>query len=147
MPGSPAMGHGGGGARQDGGQGSPAVPRRAAGAPGPAQEQPAACASGTARQPRRCGGVPTAVVPESGGREVREGEESTRKLTAGFNWAEKGRKTRIDGGAELRRPTMAAAAGRWPWAVASGLGSFAGRRRSRSRGRLGRRRSEGGAPR
>ena len=40
VPGSPAMGQGGGGARQDGGQGSPAVPRRAAGAPWPAQKQP-----------------------------------------------------------------------------------------------------------
>ena len=39
-----AMGQGGCGAGQHGGQGSSAAPRRAAGAPGLAQEQPAACA-------------------------------------------------------------------------------------------------------
>ena len=114
------MGKGSGGAGQHGGQGSPAAPRRTAGAPGPAQKQPAACAGGTARQLRQRGGVPTAVVPESSGREVMKGEESTRMLTAGFNRAEKGRKTRIDGGAELRRPTMAAAAAQ---AKSAGVGA------------------------
>ena len=84
-------------------------------------EAAAACAGGTARQLRRRGGVPTAVVPESSGREVRKGEESTRKLTVGFNRAEKGRKTRIDGGAELWRPTMVAAAAQGPIRPGKGL--------------------------
>ena len=89
-------------------------------------EAAAACAGGTARQLRRRGGVPTAVVPESSGREVRKGEESTRKLTAGFNRAEKGRKTRIDGGRSFggqqwrRRP--ADGPGRWRRGSGASLG-------------------------
>ena len=109
MPGSPAMDQGGGGAGQHGGQGSPAAPRRAAGEPGPAQEQPAACAGGIARRPRRRGGVPGSMAPELKKKGVGEDEGSVGKLTAHSNRTEEGRKVELDGrGRGSERPSMAA---------------------------------------
>jgi len=86
------MGQGGGGARQHSGQGSPAAPRHAAGAPGPAQEQPAACAGGIARRPRRRGGVPGSMAPELKRKGAGEDEELTTNSFWGLIWAEKGRR-------------------------------------------------------
>ena len=109
MPGSPAMDQGGGGAGQHGDQGSPAAPRRAAGEPGPAQEQPAACAGGIARRPRRRGGVPGSMAPELKRKGAGEDEGSVGKLTAHSNRTEEGRKVELDGrGRRSERPSMAA---------------------------------------
>jgi len=103
------MGQGGSGAGQHGGQGSPAAPRRAAGAPGPAQEQPAACACGIARRPQRRGGVPGSMAPELKRKGDGEDEGSVGKLTAHSNRTEEGRKVEFDGrGRRSERPSMAA---------------------------------------
>ena len=96
----PATGQGVGGARQHGGQGSPATPRRAAGAPGPAQEQSAGCAGGTARRPRRRGGVPTPAARDLSGERDGEKEEVARNLTVRSNRAEEGRERELDGRGE-----------------------------------------------
>jgi hypothetical protein len=73
-------------------------------------------------------------VPKREGKRFGKHEGSAGKLTVGFNRAEKGRRTRIDGGAELRRPTMVAAAAQGP--IRPGIGSNGhgmGRRRWRAR--------------
>ena len=88
----PATGQGVREARQHGGQGSPAAPRRAAGAPGPAQEQSAGCAGGTARRPRRRGGVPTPAARVLRGERDGKKEEVAGKLTMLSNRAEVDRK-------------------------------------------------------
>jgi hypothetical protein len=72
--------------------GSPAAPGLAAVAAKPAQEQPAACTGGTARRPRRRGGVPTPTAPGSKGKRVGEDEGLVEKLTTGSNQAEDGRR-------------------------------------------------------
>jgi len=94
------MGQGGCGAGQHGGQGSSAAPRRAAGAPGLAQEQPAACAGGTVRRPRRRGGVPTPAARDLSGERDGEKEEVARNLTVRSNRAEEGRERELDGRGE-----------------------------------------------
>ena len=100
MPGLLAMGQGGCGAAQHGGQGSSAAPRRAAGAPGLAQEQPAACAGGTARRPRRRGDVPTPAARDLSGERDGEKDEVARNLTVRSNRAEEGRERELDGRGE-----------------------------------------------
>ena len=74
------------------GQGSPAAPGLAAVEAGPAQEQPAACADGSARRPQRRGGIPTPTASGSKGKRVREDEGLAGKLTTGSNRAEYGRR-------------------------------------------------------
>ena len=65
--------------------------------------------------------LPRRARPEREGKRFGKYEVSMGKLTAGFNRAEKGQRTRVDGGVELRRPTMAAAAVQGP--IRPGIGS------------------------